>query len=215
LDFYLTDSSGKKLLFPMNPATVDVARGPTVETYTVLSLGQISVPRGRNPHAVSWSGILPGEGSKEQPFVKAWQPASTVDTQLIRWLDSQDTLKLLITSSPIVMNVYISNYQSTYGASFGNINYSIELTERRSLIVSTSNPSTGPSKVNTGKLRTKPATPFTYTIKAGDSLWIITKKYVTPSTANINALYTLNKSVIGPNPNLIKAGQTLRIPSGW
>lgn len=215
MDFYLTGPAGKKIRFPMNPTTVDVGREPTVETFTVLSLGQISLPRGRNPHTFSWSGILPGAGRKGQPFVKAWQEPLTIDKQLLKWADNGTTLKLLITTTPVNANVYISSYTSTYGAAFGDFNYSIELTERRQLIVSTSNPSSGTTKTNASSSRAKAATPATYTVKSGDSLWLITKKYVTPSTANINALYSLNKSIIGPDQSLIQPGQTLRIPSGW
>ena len=47
-----------------------------------------------------------------------------------------------------------------------------------------------------------------YTVQAGDSLWSISQEHAT----SVNALYDRNKTVIGPNPNLIQPGQNLAIP---
>ena len=54
----------------------------------------------------------------------------------------------------------------------------------------------------------------TYTVKKGDCLWNITKKY-TGKGSGWKELYKLNKKVIGSNPNLIYPGQKLTLPSGW
>jgi LysM repeat protein len=48
----------------------------------------------------------------------------------------------------------------------------------------------------------------TYTIKAGDTLSAIAKRYGT----DWRTLYEANKDVIGGNPNLIRPGQTLTLP---
>ncbi len=47
-----------------------------------------------------------------------------------------------------------------------------------------------------------------YTVQPGDSLWSISQERAT----SVNALYDRNKTVIGPNPNLIQPGQNLAIP---
>lgn len=52
-----------------------------------------------------------------------------------------------------------------------------------------------------------PEKPKTYTVKRGDSL---SKVF----GSNWRAVYELNRDVIGPDPNLIKAGQVLRLPGG-
>lgn len=52
----------------------------------------------------------------------------------------------------------------------------------------------------------------TYTVKKGDCLYNIAKKYY-GSGSKYTAIYNANKSVIGGNPNLIRPGQTLTIPS--
>lgn len=53
--------------------------------------------------------------------------------------------------------------------------------------------------------------PKTYTVKSGDCLWNIAKKYY-GNGADYTKIYNANKGVIGGNPNLIYAGQVLTIP---
>lgn len=50
-----------------------------------------------------------------------------------------------------------------------------------------------------------------YTVKSGDSLWAIAKKYY-GSGAMYTKIYEANKDIIGKNPNLIYPGQQLIIP---
>lgn len=51
----------------------------------------------------------------------------------------------------------------------------------------------------------------TYTVKSGDSLWAIAKRYY-GSGAMYTKIYEANKGIIGKNPNLIYPGQKLTIP---
>ncbi len=52
----------------------------------------------------------------------------------------------------------------------------------------------------------------TYTVQSGDTLWDIAKRaYNDPE--DWDTIYDANKHVIGNDPNLIKPGQVLQIPS--
>ena len=55
------------------------------------------------------------------------------------------------------------------------------------------------------------ATGKTYTVKPGDTLWSISKKYL-GNGSRYSEIYKSNKAVIGSNPGLIKPGQVLTIP---
>lgn len=73
---------------------------------------------------------------------------------------------------------------------------------------------------NTSKASTTPAPApaaagpggTTYTVKKGDNLWTIAKKFY-GSGAQYTKIYEANRSVIGNNPNLIYPGQTFTIPT--
>jgi nucleoid-associated protein YgaU len=52
-----------------------------------------------------------------------------------------------------------------------------------------------------------------YTVQSGDNLSrIATRFYGNGSSANVQKIYYSNQATIGPNPNLIFAGQKLYIP---
>ena len=52
----------------------------------------------------------------------------------------------------------------------------------------------------------------TYTVKKGDNLWTLAKKFY-GSGADYTKIYEANKDTIGKNPNLIYPGQTFTIPA--
>jgi nucleoid-associated protein YgaU len=52
-----------------------------------------------------------------------------------------------------------------------------------------------------------------YTVQSGDSLATIAQKFYGQMTYdNVNKIYYSNQATIGPNPNVIHAGQKLYIP---
>jgi LysM repeat protein len=51
-----------------------------------------------------------------------------------------------------------------------------------------------------------------YTVKDGDNLGKIAKKYYPSDNQGVNRIYDANKDVIGKDPDLIYAGQKLLIP---
>ncbi|MBO9541113.1 LysM peptidoglycan-binding domain-containing protein [bacterium] len=59
----------------------------------------------------------------------------------------------------------------------------------------------------------KPATGGTHTVSGSDSLWSIAQRYLGDGN-RWGEIYQLNKDVIGPNPNVIQGGMTLKLPSG-
>ena len=109
---------------------------------------------------------------------------------------------------------------SEEGGDLGTIHYSITITEykktsirklkvkkkrekngnkKRAKVRKTSNRTSSKSKA--GK----------YTVKKGDCLWNIAKKFYGKG-AKYTVIYNANKKVIGGNPNLIYPGQVLTIP---
>lgn len=65
-----------------------------------------------------------------------------------------------------------------------------------------------------------PATPQTVTVRAGDSLWRIVAESLEPAAGEaaiareVHQLYLTNRSVIGPDPDLIFPGTELTPPGG-
>jgi nucleoid-associated protein YgaU len=114
-------------------------------------------------------------------------------------------------------DVYLDSFSATAQGGNGDYDYGIDFVEAKGITVYTVNelglkpaaPTNNNVSTNT---RPAPPQPKTYTVKSGDTLWAIAKKYLGAGN-RYSEIYSANKSVIGSNPNLIKPGQVLTIPS--
>ena len=121
----------------------------------------------------------------------------TLVQKINTWKASKKPVHLIVTACGV--DVYATIEEFTYseeGGDPGTYQYSIKLKEYREITVRQ-------VKVNIPK--------ETYTVKSGDCLWNIAKKFY-GNGAQYTKIYNANKGVIGGNPNLIYPGQVLTIP---
>lgn len=217
MEFSLRDSAGALLVFPLNPERVSTKTGARMVTIETIALGEVRFPRGTQPSVVEWEGRFPGAARRNLPFVSVrWRsPAELVD-QLARWRNANARLRLLITETPLNMDVFIESFDHDWGGGHGDCTYSIRLVQARDLIVYTVAEAQAAARVSAGgqgTARPAPPPPKTYTVKPGDSL-IKIARFVYGDSSRWRSIYEANKSIIGPDPNLIRPGQVLRIPGG-
>ncbi len=98
----------------------------------------------------------------------------------------------------LTVTISLKQYKD-YGIKFVNINIQQQTTAVKSASIKKSRPT-----------ETAPALK-TYTVKSGDTLWNIAKKYL-GNGSKYTEIYSLNKNKI-QNPNLISVGQILTLPS--
>lgn len=216
MDFYLTAPDGGRIHFPMNPERVTCQTGAKMQTFEVIALGDITLPRGYLPTRFSWDGILPGEVRKDAIYVKNWRSPKELLGILSGWRNKGGKLRLLVTETPINHDVYIDTLEHIWGAGHGDAQYSITLVEARELIIPTHaelqiKQAEAPAVASATAKRPAPPTPKTYTVKSGDTLYAIAKRFLGDGS-RWREIYNANTSVIGKNPNLIRPGQVLRIP---
>lgn len=219
MDIYLTNlATSDRLRFPMLPTEISVKLANQFGNYTILGIGEVRIPSGSSLDTVSWSGILPGEKRKNDPYVFAWQDPKAI----YRWIDSLKTMhgnpvkaRLLITETPINCDVYLSSFTGTPTGGYGDINYSISLIQAKDISISAvSAESPKPAPLNNKAVtaeRTAPKQDTTYTVKSGDSLWKIAQQLYGKGS-DYTRLYEANKGLVGSNPSLIYPGQVLTIP---
>lgn len=218
MDIYLTNlTTSGRLQFPMLPTEITIKMSHQMATYSILRVGEVKIPSGVSVDSYSWSGKFPGYDRRNDPYIR------TSSTWLgpkanFAWInnlkvkdDKPVKLRLLITETPINCDVYLSSFTAKHTGGYGDIDYSITLTEARDIIVRKSSQSetTSESTENAGTAETPTAQ--TYTVAKGDSLWKIAQK-VYGKGSDYTKLYEANKSTIGSNPNLIYPGQVFTIP---
>lgn len=98
----------------------------------------------------------------------------------------------------LIVTMSLKQYKD-YGTKFVNINIQQQRTSVKSASIKKSRPA-----------ETAPALK-TYTVKSGDTLWNIAKKYL-GNGSKYTEIYNKNKNKI-QNPNLIYPGQVLTLPS--
>jgi hypothetical protein len=215
MDFYLIAPSGRFIHFPINPERITAQTGSKIQTFEVIALGDIALPRGIVPTRFSWEGFFPGEARKNLPFIKSWRPPKEIVGDISAIRANGEKVRLLVTETPINHDCYIETFEHTWGGGYGDAQYRIELVQARDLIVMTD--AERQAKLGDASAgqqtaaRPAPPPPKTYTVKPGDTLWAIAKKTLGDGS-RWKEIYQANLSVIGKDPSLIIPGQTLRIP---
>ncbi|RIJ63601.1 LysM peptidoglycan-binding domain-containing protein [Rummeliibacillus sp. POC4] len=215
MKFVLIDATTKKkLIFPIAPETLKVQIGTKTQTFDSINLGDIELPRGRVPIKFSMSGLLPGPNQNVPKRYSDLDPEDIVK-QIRKWSEekraSGKKLRFLVTGTNWNIPVSISTFNPELSGGLGDVNYTLELTEYRDFTVKEiKSQSSGKKKVR----ETKPK-PKSYTIKPGDNLWNIARKY-TGKGIKWTEMWSLNKGKSkSKNPNLIYPGEKFTIPSGW
>lgn len=136
----------------------------------------------------------------------------------------------MLTGAPFAIDIYadVTSYSADeQGGDVGTINYTVELKEHRTptvqkYTVKTTLKKTTTKKTSSGKRTSNKVKQKTYTIKRGDCLWNIAKKYY-GSGAKYTKILSANRSTLDKaarkygysnckNGNLIFAGTTIVIP---
>lgn len=227
MDIYLSGKNSKnktvKLRIPVLPESINLNTAGSYREYDILNLGPTKVASGTELEELEFSSFFPGKQLKEFGFMRgAWQKPSTYDNMLTYWRKNGTDVKVLVSGTSINMTMRIEQYDSEFKGAFGDVYYTLKFfLARNPVITSTTVKKKKTSTKTSGTARSTKKTK-TYTIKKGDCLWNIAKKYY-GSGAKWTTIYKANKSVIearakkagkksSNNGNLIYPGTKLTIP---
>lgn len=216
---------------PVNPEDITISGAVSNSTSDTVGQGQINDLGFPELKGLTVSSFFPKRynnelyintgGDFEGPdfYIKFFEDIKT----------AREPFRLIITDIDINMLVSIENFEYTYQYGTDDVDYSLELKEYKehnirvlkasrngyTTVDSTIQKVASASVTNTNSNRSveKP-TLKTYTVVSGDSLWKIAQKLLGDGS-RWREIYTYNnnKSIIGGNPNLIRPGQILSIPS--
>lgn len=202
----LITERGEERTLPVTPPSYEVRKGISVETIDVYGLGAYAVPTYDTREPFSLDCEFP---SSDRPYCVKYVEQSILVAWMERQVSEKVKMRFIVSDTGINIPVYLT--EIVYGEKDGtnDLYATLQFQPYVSLsapIVQTS-PSTAATAVReTTQQQTKDTT---YTVKSGDTLWGIAKKFY--GDGNQYARLATYNSI--KNPNLIYAGQVLKIPN--
>ena len=217
--FYLTHiESGEKFQFCMTPEEVSAKTSSSFRSFNIIEKGEVKIPKGEELTEISWNGILPGANVLAYKFVdkSSWQAPQEVIKLLKRWRENGDKLKILVTQTPINLDVYIKNFDCKFSGGQGNANYSIDLIAAKTMQVKTVEEVDAERKAaeesDKNKLNERPPMkkPDEVILKASDNFWTIAESFL-GGGSEWTKIFDLNPTSSG-DPTDVIAGTSIHLP---
>lgn len=207
---------GREINIPVLPAKLNVSSPGKNERVTVLELGEVLLLRKKGLRILSWESFFP---VSKAPYTvgQIRDPVSIVQA-IQKARDQKSPVRFLITGTDLDCNLRMGidsfEYEERSGE-LGDLYYTIKLYEWKDISpkrIVLPEKKEEPAKTKEPKRPGKPEqTSKTYTVKPGDCLWNIAKKFYGKGS-DYTKIYNANKGKIGSNPNLIYPGQVFTIP---
>lgn len=177
----------------INPASFEIADPQNNQQVTLLDIGTINLLGERGVKTISLQSFFPSLNSPLYARYGGKKTPVECRNILEKWKNNRLTVRVIIADMDINLAMNIDSLTFTYKEGDEDIYYNLSMTEYKSLNVptvkvtiksNTKRPSSSSS--SSGK---------TYTIKNGDTLWGIAKRYY-KNGAQYTKIYNANKTVI-------------------
>ena len=214
MEFWLKKSNSDKIMLPVNPESFAFTEKHNNTSVNVNSIGEVNLLGKRDLKTGTISSHFP-KRDRNYANNSGRQAPYTYINKLLSWKSSGKPVQLIITGTKINFQVTIETLKYGEQDGTGDVYYDLTLKEYRAVeIKKTKLKKT--KKKKTTKKKSKPKRPAakkktkTYTVKSGDCLWNIAKRFY-GNVAQYTKIYNANRGKI-KNPNLIYPGQKLTIP---
>lgn len=217
MEFWIKDEKCRKdILLPVTPSSYEFTVGNEIEVLRATQTGDIYIPANKRPENITLKGFFPAwnyDFCQNSHF----NVDSAMDyvVQFKKWIDKKSVVRLVIADeydTKVNERFYVESI--TYSEdhlSNRDINYTISLKKYTKVNVPTiKTSSVSNAQTNNARAETKETGRKTHTVKKGEYLCLIARKYY--GNNNWQKIYNVNKNIIGKNPNLIYPGQVLTIP---
>jgi len=209
------NGSSSKFQFPVLPERIDLIRGTQNESVKITGVGEVTIIHKPAADHVKFSSFFPGAGF--QGISGSGSSAKNYAKKIKSWKES-DKPVMFVSTALGISDYYTIEQFDCYeeGGDVGTIHYTIDLKLYREVSIRSvkvqieEQKATVPKKEETTRVDNTEQ-PKTYTVKSGDCLWNIAKRYY-GNGALYTKIYNANRDKIS-NPNLIYPGQTFVIPA--
>lgn len=224
MDIYLTPAGGSTIRFPMLPEQIEMAADAKYMQYSLISLGDVKIPRGKGIKEIQWSGIFPGATRIGSQLIRQYTNPDDLIQALEKARDEGTSCTLLVPGTVINYKVYISRFKGKYSGGSGDFFYEIKFIVATEIKIYTTEELKikTPSKREPAQVKTAAAVEnksndtaktMTYTAKLGDSMWGLAQKYL-GNGGRFQEIANLNPGITKKyrNPYMVMPGDVLTIP---
>ncbi|MFX3631848.1 MAG: LysM peptidoglycan-binding domain-containing protein [Candidatus Pristimantibacillus sp.] len=209
------NNNAERLQLPVNPAEITIGSGSQNSSVSISGVGEVSIIQDPVLKTFEFSSFFPatwGPYCAYKQIPNPWTAHATIE----RWRRTRRPIRFIMTETPINFAVTVEDFViKPQAGDVGTLYYDITLHEYRFIrprkleqkkvdgkdIVTTDNTSSRPNN----KER-----PDNYTVKNGDSLWEIAKKYLEDGS-RYKEIASLNSI---KSPYTIHPGDILKLPKG-
>lgn len=206
-EFWIKKQNGSSLRLPVPPPEFNLNESSNIENENINNLGEVGLYGGNNLQKIELASFFP---KKYHPYCQYKNIKKPYDC--VKFIkeskEKGEPVRLLITGSNINKQFLIESFEYGEKDGTGDVYFTINFVEYKSIEIpkvkktSTSNNNSRPSKTTSKNKE--------YTVKKGDTLWNIAKKFYGKGSL-YTKIYNANKSKI-KNPNKIYPGQKIKIP---
>lgn len=193
------DNDKQKYIFPVTPEKITCSVNGIITSLSIDKLGEVFHKGRREAITISWSSFFPAKYSDQYCSCgkKNFHTPSGAHKWILWMMNVSNPAHLVITGGPFNLNMYVvvKSYKAyEQGGDVGSINYTIELKEYRSVTVKKITKQTNTVRTTTRRV-TNAVNQRVYTVKKGDTLRKIAKKYYGHKSKWKN-IYKANHDVI-------------------
>lgn len=187
--------NGSRFKFPSLPSEITVKNGVNYQSYKIIGLGSVNIPRGINCEEISWDGYFFGAAKIGEVMIQRFTAPSLCVEILERLRNNGTPVTVMCTGVGINRDMTISEFTWIPYGGHGNFRYSITFSQWRDLRVKVlKDPNTifvPNSSADTANDRDGAASPAIYTVVAGDTMTSICQKVYGQTMWNGNPLWRL------------------------
>lgn len=213
-DVYITNQeTGEKIALAWVPEKISVRESAQFQSYNIIERGEVKVPKGKRLSAVSWDAVFPGEGRTDESYIKSgnWQDPTEIIQRLQAWKDAGNKLNLLITQTPVNLDVYLQSLEYSFEGGAGDAKYSISFIAAEELLIKTVEEVDAEKEKEKEseipKLEARAALPKATSLKSvlGQTLWSIAEQKL-GNGARWLEIYAMNAKKLVDVDALVKTG---------
>lgn len=192
MEFWLKQGTDA-LQLPINPPSFEVSLANSHQTVNIQTKGEVSILGKKGLRAIEVSSFFPAQDYPFAEYAKDREPYDYIN-KILKWQEQAIRLTITDTNLNFLADIQSFSYGEPDGT--GNIDYTISLQEyRKPTYTAPKKSSASKNKQETKTSKTTKTKPKNYTVKKGDTLRSIAKKYY-GSGSKYMKLYNANKSVI-------------------